>query len=230
MKPQDLAPRIALAAAVVGAIAYVFTWNGAAPVPVVTALKGTGVGFLAIYAALLARELDGWLIAIVMLLGMLGDVLLDSMGLETGALAFMAGHVVAIILYLRNLRARPGPATLAAMALFVVAATAFAAWLPGDPAAVVPVGLYTAGLALMAACAWISRFPRALTGLGALLFLVSDLLIFARLGPLAGQAWPAYGVWGFYFAGQLLIVLGVTGALAAREAANPTTVSDVSAP
>ena len=41
-------------------------------------------------------------VAIVMLLGMLGDVLLNAVGLTTGALAFLAGHVVAIILYRRN--------------------------------------------------------------------------------------------------------------------------------
>ena len=105
--------------------------------------------------------------------------------------------------------------------------TALAAWLPQDPAQAPGIGLYSAGLAIMAACAWLSRFPRGLTGLGALLFLVSDLLIFARIGPLGGQPWVGYGVWGLYFAGQVLIVLGVTRTLVDRPR-DPTSVSDAS--
>jgi hypothetical protein len=42
---------------------------------------------------------------------------------------------------------------------------------------------------------------------------VSDLLIFARSGPLEGQAWVGYAIWTLYFGGQLLIVLGVTRTL-----------------
>jgi uncharacterized membrane protein YhhN len=217
MKPQDLLPRLTLAAAILGAIAYVFTWDGAAPQNVATAVKGTGVGFLALYCAMLARDLDGWLIALVMLLGMLGDVLLNAVGLTTGALAFLAGHVVAIVLYRRQARGPLTPATIAGVAAFTAAVAAFAAWLPGDPAQAPGIGLYSAGLALMAACAWISRFPRALTGLGALLFLVSDLVIFAQIGPLQGQSWTGYAIWGLYFTGQLLIALGVTRTLAGRS-------------
>jgi uncharacterized membrane protein YhhN len=70
----------------------------------------------------------------------------------------------------------------------------------------------------MAACARMSRFPRGWVALGALMFLASDLLIFARAGPLAGQAWVGFGVWSLYFAGQALICLGVTQGLAARPA------------
>ena len=66
----------------------------------------------------------------------------------------------------------------------------------------------------MAASAWISRFPRQLTGLGALMFVVSDLLIFYRTGrPIAREPWLGFAVWGLYFAGQTLIVLGVTRGL-----------------
>ena len=45
--------------------------------------------------------------------------------------------------------------------------------------------------------------------LGAVLFVVSDLLIFARLGPLAGSAIPPLAIWPLYFAGQVLIATGV---------------------
>ena len=41
----------------------------------------------------------GWLIAAVLALGALGDVLLDAIGLEKGAIAFALGHMLAIWLY-----------------------------------------------------------------------------------------------------------------------------------
>lgn len=218
MDPRSMLPRLVLAAAIVGAVAYVFTWDGATSESVSTAVKGVGVGLLAVYAAMLAHEADGWLLAVVMLLGMLGDVLLNAVGLTTGALAFLAGHVVAIILYRRNARGPLSPRAMVGAALFVAAVAALAASLPADRAGALGVGVYSAGLALMAAAAWMSRFPRGLTGLGALLFVASDLLIFARLGPWEGVAGVGYGVWGLYFAGQLLICLGVTRTLAARPA------------
>lgn len=220
MKPQDTLPRLVLAAAIAGGVAYFFARDGVVPEAVSTAVKGSGVGLLAIYAALLAKDTDGWLLALVMLLGMLGDVLLNAAGLTTGALAFLAGHLVAIVLYRRNARGPLTPRTLVAVALFVAVVTAFAAWLPGDPAQAPGIGLYSAGLTLMAACAWLSRFPRGLVAVGALMFVVSDLLLFARIGPLAGQAWASLGVWGLYFAGQLMICLGVTRTLAARISAS----------
>jgi len=80
----------------------------------------------------------------------------------------------------------------------------------------------------MAAAAWTSRFPRFVVGLGAVLFVVSDLLIFARLGPLAGATWVGFGVWTLYFGGQLLICLGVSGTLASPH--SPTPKLDPQAP
>src|SRR3546814_20636099 len=64
-----------------------------------------GVGFLALWAAANARERNGWLIAAALGFGALGDWLLDAKGLETGAVAFVVGHLIAIILYLTNRRA-----------------------------------------------------------------------------------------------------------------------------
>jgi len=52
----------------------------------------------------------------------------------------------------------------------------------GLRAAAPGVAVYSLGLALMAATAWTSRFPRFRVGIGAVMFLVSDLLIFGRMG------------------------------------------------
>jgi uncharacterized membrane protein YhhN len=69
--------------------------------------------------------------------------------------------------------------------------------------------VYAAGLAAMTASAWLSRFPRSLTALGAAMFAVSDLMIFARTGRgWVHELWAGLAVWGLYFAGQTLIALG----------------------
>ncbi len=187
--------------------------------PLLIACKGAGVALLALWAGLQARSLDGWLIALVMACGAAGDVLLETAGLTTGALAFLAGHVVAIGLYARHVRplrwSADGPIAVARLVVIPVLAFVF----PADRAAAPGIALYATGLGAMAAMAWLSDFPRSRVSLGALLFAVSDLLIFARLGPLAGSVVPDLLVWPLYFGGQALIVTGVVGSLG-RESIN----------
>lgn len=184
--------------------------------PWVVAWKGLGVGALALWAAMNARNLDGWLIAATLAFGALGDVLLDAVGLTTGAVAFLIGHGVAIGLYARHRRPMLSlsqrllglvlaPATVAISALFAA---------PAGQAA--GVALYAAGLGTMAAFAWTSAFPRYRVGLGAVLFVVSDLLIFSRMGPLADSSLPTLLIWPLYFAGQALIAAGTVPVLRAR--------------
>lgn len=205
--------RLALAAAAVGATSYVATWDQPLPSALTVAWKGTGVGFLAVYAAIRARSLDGWLLAALMALGAAGDVLLDAAGQTVGGAAFFAGHLLAMALYLRNLRpGLSGAAWFHAAWLPPIAAGA-AFILPPDQTAAPGIALYALGGAGAAALAWLSRFPRRVA-VGATIFLISDELIFARMGPLHGQAWVDYAVWGLYFAGQALIATGAAGALA----------------
>lgn len=168
--------------------------------PIAIAWKGSGVALLALWAATRARSTDGWLLVAVLALGALGDVLIDAAGLVTGAVAFLAGHVVALVLYLRN---RAGPAWLAPLDAVLISAMAY------DLARAPGIAFYALWLGAMAGAAWASRFPKALVGAGALLFVASDLLIFARLGPLAASPVPGLLVWPTYFAGQALIAWGV---------------------
>ena len=48
----------------------------------------------------------------------------------------------------------------------------------------------------------------------AVMFAVSDLLIFADLGPLADSALPGLLIWPLYYFGQFLICTGVIVAVA----------------
>lgn len=210
-----------LIAAMAGGVSYLAAGPLDLSPLVEVAWKGSGVGLLALYATLRARTGDGWLLAAVMAFGALGDVLLNLAGLIVGAVAFLIGHLFAITLYLRNRRPRL-TRSQALLALVLVPATVIIAWLlPADRAGAPGIAFYAAVLSLMAAAAWTSGFPRFVVGLGAVMFVLSDLLIFARLGPLSGAAWPGYGVWALYFGGQLLICLGVTRTLASPQSRAP---------
>ena len=206
------------------AVGFSFTFASAAldiAGPVLLAWKGGGVALLAVYAAMRGRDLDGWLLTAVMALGALGDVLIDTLGATAGGGAFLVGHAVAIILYGRNLR-RPGlgrwewgvclalPLGALAIALLGVPSQAFSGG----------VALYVLGVSAMAALAFVSRFRRDRVALGAVMFLVSDLLIVTHLAPAHEPRAVSVAIWLLYFGGQTLITLGVT---AAREdRASPT--------
>jgi uncharacterized membrane protein YhhN len=205
-----------LIASIVAGVSYVASWDRGLPQAADLTWKGLGVGLLAVYAALNARTLDGWLLVAVMAFGALGDVLLGAAGLTVGALAFLAGHLVAIGLYLRNRRSNPTRSQVALAVVLVPAVVVIAFLLPADRAGAPGVALYSLGLASMAATAWLSRFPRYRVGAGALMFVVSDLLIFGRAGPGPGSFVMGLAVWGLYYFGQLLICVGAVRSLAER--------------
>lgn len=181
--------------------------------PAMIAWKGAGVGLLAIWALLQARNFDGWLIVVVLALGAAGDVMLDAAGANAGAVFFMAGHVVAVFLYSRNRRYRPS-FSQQALAIVLIPLVIGISWmLPVDREMAIGLAVYATPLSFMAATAWISRFPRYWTGLGAILFVASDLLIFARMGPLAASIIPGLLIWPLYFTGQAMIAIGVVRTL-----------------
>ena len=182
--------------------------------PAIWAWKTTGVGFLALWAAANARERHGGLIAAALAFGALGDYLLDAKGLVAGAAAFAVGHVVAIALYLMNRRTQTTP-WKRLLGWLTMPATLAIVWGMLSPAAGWwHAAVYSLFVAAMAAAAWTSRFPRYCTGIGAMLFLASDLFIFAGEGGVLGKDVTMWLVWPLYFAGQALIAWGVVGTLA----------------
>ena len=210
---RPIRPEPLLAASLVAGLAYPLFWNLGLADAAQIALKGAGVGLLALLAATQARSIDGWLLAAVMAFGALGDVLLE-INFEAGAGAFAVGHVAAIVLYLRNRRAERSGSQRAAAAALPLFGAAMPLLLLGSKAPELPgFTVYSLLLTVMAATAWLSRFPRDRTGLGAVLFVASDTLIAARMGPLAGLDWVSYAIWLLYYVGQLLIFLGVSSTL-----------------
>jgi uncharacterized membrane protein YhhN len=233
-RPRWLSPHLWWWAAVVAGVSYYapafLGWHG----PIVIAWKGAGVGLLAVYAAMSARvhreitaprcadavpevaSHNAWWLAAIMACGAMGDVLLDAVSMVVGAAWFALAHVLSMVLYWRNRRTSAGASRFAKWLqawpfwFGVPVSLALTALLAhGDPLADVAIG-YTLLVALMAAFAWRSRFSRKLVGLGAFLFLVSDLLIFTRAaGPETLREVAGLLVWPLYFGGQALIARGV---------------------
>jgi uncharacterized membrane protein YhhN len=181
------------------------------------ALKGAGVALLAVYALQRHRGHDANTIAAVMALGALGDVLIE-LSLEAGAVAFLIGHLIAIRLYWQHRRPAPSGSQRGAALALLVMTPLVAFLLPADRSGALLVALYALGLGAMAAAAWLSSFSRYQVGIGAVLFVISDLLIFARIGPLASSVLPGLLIWPLYYFGQFLICTGVVGELRRRAA------------
>lgn len=200
-----------LLASLIAGISYWFVAGSWIPGLYLIAWKGAGVGLLAVYAWRHHPVPDAHRIALVMALGALGDMVLE-VNFAGGAMAFLLGHLAAIALYLKHHRRvmhkaeRPTTAAL----LLAVPIASFA--LTRRP----EVALYALGLGGMTSAAFASDFPRSRVAFGAAMFAVSDLLIFARMGPMAESAIPHLLVWPLYYFGQFLITVGVIGALRRR--------------
>jgi uncharacterized membrane protein YhhN len=172
------------------------------------AWKTVGVALLALWALLVARDGAGRLLAAVLAFSALGDALLE-LSRTWGGAAFLASHGLAFTLY-RAHRRTGGQAFGLGIALVIP----LLAWLLTYDFGVL---VYACGLGAMTGSAWASRLPRHQVALGALMFAVSDLLIFSRFDVLRDSALPPLLIWPLYFAGQALIAWGAGRALA-REA------------
>jgi uncharacterized membrane protein YhhN len=206
------AARLVLYAAIAAGGSYLFVQNADLSDFLLLMWKGAGVWLLAVFALLMARNNDGWLLTGVLAFGALGDVLVEKDDVW-GASAFAVAHIIAIALYWRNRRPNPAQSQLF-LAYVLLLVVPVLCWLITHDAVTV---IYAFILAAMAAAAWTSRFPRYRVGIGAIMFVASDLLIFARFGPLQSVTWPDYAIWALYFGGQVLITLGVTKILARSE-------------
>lgn len=197
-----------LLASLIAGISYWFVAGSWIPGLYLILWKGAGVGLLAVYAWRHHPVADAHRIALVMALGALGDMVLE-VSFTGGALGFLLGHLAAIALYLKHHRQvmHKAERLITASLLFAVPLASYA--LTGRP----EVALYALGLGGMTSAAYASDFPRSRVALGAAMFAVSDLLIFARMGPMADSAIPHLLVWPLYYFGQFLITVGVIGAL-----------------
>lgn len=203
-----------LLASIVVAVAFYFLRDTQLAGIQQMALKGAGVALLAVYAFRRGVGMDGLLLTTYLAFGALGDVLIE-IAITYGGAAFFAGHIAAIAMFLRNRREAPTGSQRAAGAALLLLTPVLCWLLSGS----YEVGLYGLALGGMAAGAWMSRFPRYRVGTGAVLFVISDLLIFSEMGNINLAPLPHYLIWPLYFVGQLLIAVGVVQTLLADRLA-----------
>lgn len=181
-------------------------------------VKGCAAGLLAVYSWLRHSSRSARLLTVALVFAALGDMLVN-IDLRAGAAAFAVFHIITATLFLRHRRKRlrSGDGLMAIVLLIGTPVVAYG--LPHDPDLRWPVTLYALALAAMATSAWVSDFPRISVGAGALLFVISDLLIFAGLGPLSGSPLPDRLIWPVYYAGIFLLTVGVITTLRKRDRA-----------
>jgi uncharacterized membrane protein YhhN len=212
--PQSRFPKSLLLCAGGAGLAFLLAGTVGVSPTILSILKGTGPFFLSLYAASQARTLEGWMLAIVMLLCALGDGLITSHVAIATLMTAMA-HMVSTALYVRH--RRPSHAfgrTL--MTCAVVPFTMLAAWqLPIGIGTEDAIGTlaYSFFVSLMVAAAWSSRFAPSPVGIGVTLFLISDLMLFGIMGPLPGTDLVRALIWTLYLSGQILITIGVVQTL-----------------
>ena len=206
-----------LLASIAAAVAYYFlrdnpvgegTWGLLA--------KGASVGLLAVYSWVRVpsdwRGRDGILLVVALVLAAAGDVAID-LNFVIGGAFFATAHIVAVILYLTNRHPRPSP-TQKMIGVGLLIGTPLVSFLLSGAA---EVAIYGAFLGAMASAAWMSHYPRYRVGTGAVLFVVSDWLIFSRMGPIDLAPLPDLLIWPLYYTGQVMIATGVVQCLRGEQ-------------
>ena len=175
-------------------------------------IKGAAAAMLAVYVWLRHSGPDARLLTWALGAASLGDMAFHLDKTISGLLFFMF-HVLAMGVFLRH--RRPDlQGSQRALAVATLVLTPLIAWLLTDDR---QVAFYALALGAMAASAWASSFPRYRVGAGAMLFVLSDLLIFAEMGPLAGHFLPEYMVWPTYYLGIFLMATGVVQTMRKRD-------------
>ncbi|MEO5707389.1 MAG: lysoplasmalogenase family protein [Alteraurantiacibacter sp.] len=201
---------------VAAALAYYYLRFTGFPELFLMLVKGAAVGSLALYAFLRHGGADAKLLGWALAAAALGDMAMEfDQGI--GGLLFLLFHVFAIALFMRHRRPALSPSQSWVVGVTFCLIPVIAWLLPADRAGAWQVGLYGVALGAMAASAWASSFPRYRVGAGAMLFVASDLLIFAQMGPLEGHFLPRYMVWPLYYLGVMLITTGVMDTLRKKD-------------
>ena len=177
--------------------------------------KMAAVGLLVPFALRRHHQGEFILLAIMLACYALGDGLIE-LSMVAGALAFAIGHLAAITMYFRHRRVSPAFSQKLLAVTILLATPVIAYLLPANREEGMQVAAYSVILAAMAAMAWSSNFPRYRVGIGAILFVISDLLIFAELGPLVDSQWSGIAIWYLYYFGVLMITVGVAQTLVKR--------------
>jgi uncharacterized membrane protein YhhN len=179
-----------------------------------TLVKTAAVGALALLAYL---EGGGPWLAVALALCAAGDAFLagdPKRWLPFGLAAFLAGHVVYVLLFWRERGPAAGPAFWVVAPLVVLAAAAMLAQLWRSLGALKPaVVLYVLAIVAMVATSLLLPRLRWPATIGALAFMASDAILsfdlFKGAKLFGSPRLTAWAVWFLYFGGQAMIAWGM---------------------
>lgn len=178
--------------------------------------KGASVGLLALYVLLRVphdkRGVEGGLLVVALAMAAAGDVAIE-LWFEIGGALFAAAHCVAVALYLRHRHPRVSPSQKLTGLALLIAIPLVSYALSGQTA----IAIYAAFLGTMASAAWMSHYPRYRVGTGAVLFVVSDWLIFSKFGTFDLAPLPELLIWPLYYIGQVMIATGIVQCLRGEQ-------------
>jgi uncharacterized membrane protein YhhN len=179
-----------------------------------TSVKTAAIGALAVLAYL---QGGGPWLAIALALCAAGDAFLagePKRWLPFGLAAFLAGHMVYVLLFWRERGPAPGTAFWAVAPLIVLAAAVMLAQLWRSLGALKPaVVVYVLAIVAMVAASLLLPRLRWPATIGALAFMASDAILsfdlFKGAKLLGSPRLTAWAVWFLYFGGQAMIAWGM---------------------
>ena len=175
-------------------------------------VKGLATAMLATYAFVRFPGKDGRLLGMALICAALGDMAMEIDTTVGGALFFLF-HVLMLGLFVKFRRERMAGSQKALVLILLVLTPVIAFLLPAERIWAMQTAFYGLALGAMTAAAWASRFPRYRVGAGAVLFWFSDMLIFARMGPLENSLLAREAVYPIYFIGMIMVCTGVVQSL-----------------
>lgn len=178
------------------------------PLAVLIPWKGACTLGLAISIAVAARGRATQHLALALGISAIADMLLPLRLMVPAGLLFSVSHVIAIVVFWRNRASDVSPMRRTfAFALPFVACGLSVAAIYGTGLPMV-FALYPLLSGIMAASAIMSRFPVWWCGLGAVIFICSDVLVLAYLGIFEQDDRLNFLTWLTYFSGYALLARG----------------------
>ncbi|MBA4045441.1 MAG: hypothetical protein C0471_13625 [Erythrobacter sp.] len=178
------------------------------PKPIIVAWKGAFTVLLAASVCMASMNRSARLISGALAISAVADMLLVTVGIVAGGMGFAVAHALAILAYVgyRSPRRSPARSTIAvAFPLLMTLGNCALLWSAGKPWA---IGMFVLLSSSMAASALLSRFPIWLSGLGAMVFVLSDALFFADLALFGGSGKLGWLTWACYATGYALVARG----------------------
>ena len=211
---------IAYLAPSLGRSGVMFESLTAIPKPIIVAWKGVFTLSLAASVYLLGKNFAARLIASSLLISAIADMLLVTVGMVASGLGFALAHSLALVAYRKTqLRRISRVRAILAIAFPILVTVGTCALLSfsNQPWA---LGLFVLLSSSMAATALLSRFPPWLSGAGAVIFTLSDVLFFADLALFDGMARLGWLTWICFATGYALVARGAIQFIAAQQMAD----------